>query len=79
MLEKQIIADNKISSFFTKANLFLLNHNKKEFLSTDDKETLLNNLWFKNFKATLVKENNQYTKIRFQSEKDLTLFQLRFD
>lgn len=79
MIEKQIIVNNKISSFFTKANLSLYNHNKKEFLNTDDKETLLNELWFKKFKATLIKENNQYIKVRFQSEKDLTLFELRFD
>ena len=73
-----IISNGKINSFFVKANQFLYEHCKKEFSLSTNKEELLMNLWNVKFKATLEKNNNYFDKIIFESDKDLSMFMIRF-
>ncbi len=74
-----ITKDNTVNSCFVKANIYLTKNFQQEFELTTDKEQVLIDLWQSKFKATLEKHNGYFSKIVFQSDKDLTMFNLRFN
>lgn len=77
-LERYIIKNDRIDSFFVKANNYLLKKFANEFKESADKEMLLESLWESEFKGSLVKDENYFIKVIFKSTKDLTLFDIRF-
>jgi len=83
MIEMSVIdADQKINASFVKANGFILKKYKDQFeclVEFQEKNQLLEMLWHQEYRAQLLKDdNNWWTKIVFEREKDLTLFQLRW-
>jgi hypothetical protein len=83
MIELAIIdSDQKINASFVKANGLILKKYKDQFeplIDFKQKNQLLEALWLQEYRARLLRDdNNWWTKIVFEREKDLTLFQLRW-
>ena len=74
-----IIKDGKINPCFVKANLYLTEHFYQEIELGGNNDQVLKELWQSKFKATLEKHNGYFNKIIFNSSRDLTMFNLRFD
>lgn len=72
--------DLTINSIFVKANSFLLEKYFKDFQEVDVsyKTDLLEKLWLTEYKAKLLKENNQWSCISFDKKTDHTMFLLRW-
>jgi hypothetical protein len=69
-----------ISSLFVKANAFLLEKYSKDFQESNasHKTALLEKLWLTEYKAVLLKEDNQWSRISFDRKTDYTIFLLRW-
>jgi hypothetical protein len=83
MIEMLVIdADQKINARFVKANGFILKKYKEQFdrlIGFQEKNQLLETLWQQEHRAQLLKDNTDWwSRIVFEREKDLTLFQLRW-
>ena len=83
MIEMLVVgADQKINASFVKANGFILKKYKDQFeklVEFQEKNQLLETLWQQEYRAKLVKDDaDWWSKIVFEREKDLTLFQLRW-
>lgn len=80
--------NGKINTAFFKANSYLIKKHKTDLsnLGSDlEKSTLLETLWSKEFKATVIKKDSPETlatekwqMIEFLSKSDLTMFMLRW-
>jgi len=75
-----INSDSTINSLFVKANSFLLEKYSKDFQkgNSSTKIELLEKLWLTEYKAVLLKENNQWFSISFDKKTDHTIFLLRW-
>lgn len=78
----EIVNYDSVSSIFIKANLHLIDRFSDLFLNEDDitNKKLLEDLWVKEFNATLVFDDvkKHYTKICFEDNKQKTLFLIRW-
>jgi predicted metal-dependent hydrolase len=76
-----IVESNKINAVFVKANSALLKKYKENFQKAstiESKLALLIKYWEKEYKATLIKQDDVVSQIEFKNSKDLTLFSLRW-
>jgi hypothetical protein len=73
-------SDLTINSVFVKATAFLLEKHFEDFQEGTDsyKTELLEKLWLTEYKAVLLKENNQWSSISFNRKTDHTIFLLRW-
>jgi hypothetical protein len=69
-----------INSLFVKANAFLLEKYSKDFqeINASHKTALLEKLWLTEYKAELLKKDNQWSHISFNRTIDHTMFLLRW-
>jgi hypothetical protein len=69
-----------INPLFVKANSFLLEKYFKDFEEGNSfsKTALLEKLWLTEYKAVLLKEDNQWSRISFDRKTDHTIFLLRW-
>jgi hypothetical protein len=75
-----IYVNNKLSRIFVKAHAELIKKNKfnNQQLSIEEKKEMLENLWFTEYFVKIIKENNNWKYLLFNTNHELTVFCLRW-
>lgn len=68
-----------INSAFVKANTALAIKYSEKLLRAKDKEKTLIDLWKKEYRATLVKDDSSFCRIEFDDLQGMTIFLLKYN
>ena len=66
---------------FIRANGALITKHKdliNQQVDNNEKLSLLESLWNSNYKVEIIKDNNSWVKLKFASERSMTLFKLQW-
>lgn len=66
---------------FIRANSALITKYKDlidQQASDNEKSVLLESLWNSNYKVEIIKNNNSWSKLKFSSERSMTMFKLQW-
>jgi hypothetical protein len=71
--------DLKVNPIFVKANSAILKlHSNKFTQETTKNVKLIEDLWYETYRGKLIKSDGKYSKIYFETDRQLYMFLLRF-
>jgi hypothetical protein len=73
-----IYVNNKLSRVFVKSHAELVKKNKFNNQTIEQKKEMLENLWFTEYCVRIIKENNNWKYLLFNTNLELTVFCLRW-